>query len=149
MLLALTSRGFHAGRCLSRTTSVRFLSQSTGAKPPLFQQHYRLSRVGLATGSVLAVSAWLVYPRGSQSIIHADAPEESRPNRSPTPFSSLIRSYVVYSFCSIPTIIDWSPTILSTLFAIPGLRQITEAFVRVTFFDHVSYHFSIFLSHQC
>lgn len=58
--------------------------------------------------------------------------------RPPTPLSTLIRTYVVYSFCSIPGLVDWSPKILNTLLAVPGLRGVTEAVVRETFFSHVS-----------
>jgi len=49
----------------------------------------------------------------------------------------LIRTYIVYSMCSVPVLVDASPRILSVLSAVPGVRQITEAFVRVTFFDQV------------
>lgn len=51
--------------------------------------------------------------------------------------STLIRAYVVYSFCSVPALVDWSPALLETLSSIPGLKQITEAVVRATFFDQV------------
>ncbi|KAI1790476.1 FAD-linked oxidoreductase [Ganoderma leucocontextum] len=51
------------------------------------------------------------------------------------PLSELVRAYVVYSLCSVPFLVDWSPTVLSTLLSIPGLKQVAEAIVRVTFFD--------------
>ena len=51
--------------------------------------------------------------------------------------ASLVRAYFVYTMCSIPALVDASPTILSTLSSVPGVKQITEAFVRVTFFNHV------------
>ncbi|KXN86159.1 Proline dehydrogenase 1, mitochondrial [Leucoagaricus sp. SymC.cos] len=38
--------------------------------------------------------------------------------------------------CSIPPLVDYSPKILSILTSVPGIRQITEAVVRVTFFNH-------------
>ena len=53
------------------------------------------------------------------------------------PLSALLRTYVVYSFCSVPALVDMAPTILETLFAIPGLRGIAEAVVRATFFGQV------------
>ena len=56
-----------------------------------------------------------------------------------TPLSTLIRTYVVYSFCSIPALVDWAPTILAALSAVPGLKQVTEAVVRATFFDQVGF----------
>ncbi|PIL30759.1 hypothetical protein GSI_06927 [Ganoderma sinense ZZ0214-1] len=51
------------------------------------------------------------------------------------PLSELVRTYIVYSICSVPFLVDWSPAVLSTLLAIPGVKQVTEAIVRVTFFD--------------
>ncbi|KAA1468315.1 FAD-linked oxidoreductase [Dentipellis sp. KUC8613] len=36
--------------------------------------------------------------------------------------------------CSIPPLVDWSPSILAFLTSIPGVKQITEAIVRNTFF---------------
>ena len=53
------------------------------------------------------------------------------------PISALLRSYVVYSMCSIPSLVDASPKILDTLNAVPGLRQAAHALVRVTFFNQV------------
>jgi proline dehydrogenase len=50
---------------------------------------------------------------------------------------SLVRAYTVYTICSVPALVDASPRILSFLTSIPGIRQITEAFVRITFFDQV------------
>lgn len=58
-------------------------------------------------------------------------------NRPLSSLSTLIRAYVVYSFCSVPVLVDWAPAILETLSAVPGLRQITETVVRATFFDQV------------
>ena len=53
------------------------------------------------------------------------------------PLGHLIRSYVVFTMCSISPLVEYSPKILSLLTSIPGVRQITEAAVRVTFFNHV------------
>ncbi len=64
-------------------------------------------------------------------------PVGTRRDRPLSSLSTLIRAYVVYSFCSLPTLVDWSPVILQTLSAVPGLRQVTEAVVRATFFDQV------------
>lgn len=143
MSLALVSRRLTARTPLSRIESIRLLSTNPANKPRFFQRTYSLSRIGIVTGSVLAVSAWLASARGTDGTIYADAQEPLQSKRPPTPLSTLIRSYIVYSFCSVPVIVDWSPTILSTLFSIPGLKQLTEAFVRVTFFDHVSNDFLI------
>jgi hypothetical protein len=56
---------------------------------------------------------------------------------SSTTLSSLARSYLVYSLCSIPPLVNYSPTILSTCGSIPGLREVSEAVVRRTFFAQV------------
>ena len=56
-----------------------------------------------------------------------------------TPLSTLIRTYVVYSFCSVPALVDWASAILAALSAVPGLKQVTEAVVRATFFDQVGF----------
>ncbi|KAF8816681.1 FAD-linked oxidoreductase [Phlegmacium glaucopus] len=48
---------------------------------------------------------------------------------------SSIRAYTVYTMCAIPALVDASPRLLSLMSSIPGLKQITEAFVRITFFD--------------
>lgn len=50
---------------------------------------------------------------------------------------SLVRAYTVYTMCSVPALVDASPRLLAFLTSIPGLKQITEAFVRITFFDQV------------
>ena len=50
---------------------------------------------------------------------------------------SFVRAYTVYTICSVPTLVDASPRLLSFLTSIPGIKQITEAFVRITFFDQV------------
>ena len=52
---------------------------------------------------------------------------------------SFVRAYTVYTMCSVPALVDASPRILSFLTSIPGIKQITEAFVRITFFDQVRY----------
>ena len=51
--------------------------------------------------------------------------------------ASFVRAYTVYTICSVPALVDASPRLLSFLTSIPGIKQITEAFVRVTFFNQV------------
>ncbi|PPQ63541.1 hypothetical protein CVT24_004771 [Panaeolus cyanescens] len=55
--------------------------------------------------------------------------------RSNASFRDLVRTYVVYCMCTVPELVDASPTILSVLSSIPGIRQLTEGFVRITFFE--------------
>ena len=90
----------------------------------------------LSVGTLLTASSiFLASTVYGDSV--SDEPEHaSRKHPRPT-FGSLIRAYAVYSMCSVPVLVDTSPKILSTLSSIPVIRQITEAFVRVTFFDQV------------
>jgi proline dehydrogenase len=69
--------------------------------------------------------------------VYADALPPST-ERAPTPLSKLVTSYVVYSLCSVPGLVDASPALLAFCSSVPGLRQLTEAFVRVTFFTQVA-----------
>ncbi|KIY72746.1 FAD-linked oxidoreductase [Cylindrobasidium torrendii FP15055 ss-10] len=66
----------------------------------------------------------------SESVIPLVTDNESQPS-----LRDLIRTYVVYTLCSSETIIDHAPGLLETLTSVPVLKQITEALVRVTFFD--------------
>lgn len=71
----------------------------------------------------------------NNSTIHADSDiDHSGSSGSRTSMSTLLRAYTVYTLCSVPALVDYSPTILATLTAIPGVRQVTEAIVRSTFF---------------
>ncbi|THV05219.1 FAD-linked oxidoreductase [Dendrothele bispora CBS 962.96] len=47
----------------------------------------------------------------------------------------LLRTYIVYSMCSIPGLIDAAPRMLDMLTSVPLVREVTQAFVRITFFD--------------
>ncbi|CAE6481564.1 hypothetical protein ACGC1H_001184 [Rhizoctonia solani] len=51
-----------------------------------------------------------------------------------TTLGSLARSYLVYSLCSVSPLVNNSPSILNTCASIPGLRELSEAVVRRTFF---------------
>ena len=98
--------------------------------------------VGLGIASGVAVGGTIFVQdaqAGAKELaeIHAQNKAETGRERISSPLSSLIRTYVVYSFCSIPTLVDWSPAILETFFSIPGLQGITEAVVRATFFGQV------------
>lgn len=52
--------------------------------------------------------------------------------------TSLLRSYFVFSVCSVPALVDWSPHIISFMTSIPGLKQLAEALVRRSFFAQVT-----------
>ena len=81
-----------------------------------------------------AAGAALVAGSALTTTIYADSDED--PKAQPT-LGSQVRAYLVYSMCSVPALVDASPKLLSITSAVPGLKQITEAFVRVTFFDQV------------
>ncbi|KAF8525253.1 FAD-linked oxidoreductase-like protein [Hysterangium stoloniferum] len=93
--------------------------------------HYSISPTRLALlGCGIAGGTWYLKTHS----IFADAPEIDKPSRTQTPLSTLLRSYTVYALCSIPVLVDYSPSILTTLISIPGVKQVTEAIVRATFF---------------
>ncbi|EIN13286.1 FAD-linked oxidoreductase [Punctularia strigosozonata HHB-11173 SS5] len=98
------------------------------------RQALRLSKYGFAaTGGILGAA--LLLGLGDRSV-HADADAEEDKHKRPTAsLGSLIRTYVVYAACSFPTLVDAAPTVLNTLLSIPGVKHITEAVVRATFFS--------------
>ena len=107
------------------------------SQPPNFHGSLkRYTAIGIASGVAVTTSLVLL---NSQDTLHADTEEQSRTSPPPPSLSSLLRSYAVYTMCSIPPLVDWSPTILSTCLSIPIVRSITEAFVRITFFDQASH----------
>ncbi|KAH9891215.1 FAD-linked oxidoreductase-like protein [Cubamyces lactineus] len=100
----------------------------------------RLTVIGLASGTILGASAFLYDARAG--LAAAASQQEGRvqsttktSKRTSASLSELVRTYVVFSFCSVPALVDWAPSILAALTAVPGLKQITEAVVRATFFN--------------
>lgn len=93
----------------------------------------------VASGVALAGSA-AAYANHTNHEVYTDGGDHLVA-RAPVPLSSLFRSYIVYSMCSMPMLVDQSPSILSVLSSVPGIKQITEAVVRRTFFSQASpYH---------
>ncbi|KAF9042154.1 FAD-linked oxidoreductase-like protein [Panaeolus papilionaceus] len=87
----------------------------------------------LATTALVGTTALLT---GTALYMDSNAYEpKTEDAHSTASLRELVRSYAVYTMCSIPALVDSSPGILSVLFSIPGIRQITEAFVRITFFE--------------
>lgn len=80
-----------------------------------------------------SVSLYLKPPAKAEEEV---VTEKSSPLERVT-FGTLLRSYLVYSICSIPMVVDHAPTILASMTSIPGLKQITELIVRHTFFAQV------------
>lgn len=79
------------------------------------------------------------------STVFADSGVETIKDPS---LGSFIRAYTVYTICSVPALVDASPRLLSFLTSIPGIKQITEGFVRITFFDQVGFQSSIIISYS-
>ncbi|EJD04554.1 FAD-linked oxidoreductase [Fomitiporia mediterranea MF3/22] len=98
---------------------------STSTPKPIVPRIRRVRLGALALTGALSSSVYLCLQQPTQTVSTSDQ----------TPLTSLIRTCIVYSLCSIPWLVDYSPTILSALTSVPGLKMITEAVVRVTFFS--------------
>ncbi|KAG5651290.1 hypothetical protein H0H81_009207 [Sphagnurus paluster] len=69
----------------------------------------------------------------STSLIYADS-VTADPTADSLP--ALLRAYVVYSMCSIPTLVDNAPALLRLAdLPVPGARWLVESLVRATFFN--------------
>lgn len=113
---------------LSRASATRSFHRQS----PLFSQQPTLAenKIDFPTPDLpLGASA------GSPSLEAPVAVTETALSR--TPISQLLRTYLVYTICSYPSIVDYSPTLLSALTKskIPGVAAITEFIVRRTFFS--------------
>ncbi|KAK0442123.1 FAD-linked oxidoreductase [Armillaria borealis] len=81
-------------------------------------------RIGAISGGILLATGLGL----STSPIHADSDyDDSTNSKASTPLRELVRSYIVYTMCSFPVLIDLSPTMLDVLTSIPGVKQVTEA----------------------
>ncbi|TBU56221.1 FAD-linked oxidoreductase [Dichomitus squalens] len=126
-LARVTPRLLRCPRLAARPPWRAFATSSPKTK---FTNARGLAVAGLSATTFLGLTL-------STSAIYVDAQEQIpiKGVLQTAPLSELVRTYLVYSLCSIPLLVDWSPTILSILLAIPGVKQITEGIVRVTFFD--------------
>ena len=94
-------------------------------------------RVTVFTASSLLLASTVFTDDGTETI------KESS-------LGSLVRAYTVYTMCSVPALVDASPRLLSFLTSIPGVKQITEAFVKITFFDQVWFqYFTVLYAESC
>ncbi len=109
---------------IQRERSYR-MSQRSAVRPS------RVLRVSVAGGGALTATLML----GLGYSLYADPSPLEEP--TPTPLSKLLTSYVVYSACSVPGLVEASPSLLAFCTSTPGLRQLTEALVRATFFEQV------------
>jgi hypothetical protein len=92
----------------------------------------RILRISAIGGGALTATLMLCWGYSH----YADVPSALK-EPTPTPLSKPLTSYVVFSACSIPGLVEASPALLALCTSVPGLRQLTEAFVRVTFFKQV------------
>jgi hypothetical protein len=90
---------------------------------------------GLAGCTLLGSVAFL------PKILDRDLSEQPPVEQHEPRVSSLLRSWLVYSIISVPLLVDKSDDILSVLTSIPGLKQATEAVVKLTFFTQVSFFY--------
>ncbi|KAL5535007.1 PUT1_2 [Sanghuangporus sanghuang] len=117
----------NAARC-TRPTARRAISSLT----PLSPRRGRPRLLGtLALTSAVTGSAYLYL---HQSVSLDSSSPFNNETENEEPLSTLLRTYIVYSMCSIPWLVDNSPKILDVLMSIPLVKQVTEAFVRATFF---------------
>ncbi|KAJ7447871.1 FAD-linked oxidoreductase [Mycena galericulata] len=130
-MLRLARAALHGAR-LSRTHGVRYVSSTPPRMAP--------RRMALVSGgAALGLATLLTSKVYADSATAVSLPVASKMHRDDegtrSSFGTLVRTYVVYTMCSIPALVDNAPWLLDTLTSIPGIRWITEAIVRVTFFD--------------
>ncbi|KAJ6569316.1 FAD-linked oxidoreductase-like protein [Mycena capillaripes] len=130
-MLRLARTALHAPR-FSRLHGARYVSSTL---PRMTGRNIALASGGLALGLATLMTAKM----HGDSAASVAFPIPSRAKRDEegirSSFGTLVRTYVVYTMCSIPALVDNAPWLLETFSSIPGLRWITEAIVRVTFFD--------------
>lgn len=127
---------------------LRALSLSSTCRKSASRQYHRLpnapprrfprlgARVVLGAGVAAAAFTLSRGPAGVNADTSDDISVEDSSIRS-APLMSLLRSYFVFSVCSVPAFVDWSPHVVSFMTSVPGLRQLAEALIRRSFFAQV------------
>lgn len=90
-------------------------------------------------GLIVGIGATIVS-LGIPNAIHLESTENKsskHSEREQRTIGSLLRSYAVFTLCSIPPFVDNAPQILSSFMAVPIVRQITEVAIKYSFFDQV------------
>ncbi|KAG7090579.1 hypothetical protein E1B28_009686 [Marasmius oreades] len=128
--LSRTSRIYagtsNIGQRWASSASSTSLPRASWRRPQIFVAGGLLLLIGVGTSNIFSPT------------IRADSDDnEDKDNstKSSDSLSSLIRSYIVYSLCSIPALVDSAPTLLQAFTNIPVIGNITEGLVRVTFFN--------------
>ena len=130
----------------------RLLSTSGEAAAPRASRRPRklallgLTLVGFGLGGSLYILQSPVRLDSAVGALVNETSPRGREKKQPS-LVTLARSYLVYTLCSIPALVDASPTLLKYAFAIPGVSWVAEKVVRATFFAQVSPSFLLsFLS---
>ncbi|KAF8741928.1 Proline dehydrogenase, partial [Rhizoctonia solani] len=110
-------RGLYKG-----ATCITEQAHTTRGSHPSRNSQWRAGTLGIGLGT--CALSWSAI-----ATIYADT--ETEPVTS---LGELLRGYFVYSICSVPTLVNWSPTILETCASVPGVRELSQAVVRRTFF---------------
>jgi len=143
MSLSIVARGAwcHRLRMPVSPTVVRYASSTNNARSQPTRRRISILSGGLLL--TLGVGLSPFYP--SSLLADSSTTHQQRQlvsytmdDTTKSSLAALVRSYFVYTMCSVPMLVDNSPKILKVLTSIPGVRQITEAFVRITFFEQVS-----------
>ncbi|OSD05698.1 FAD-linked oxidoreductase [Trametes coccinea BRFM310] len=123
-----------------RARTLATSARAAGSRIPRFLYLRLLINAGLLSGAVLGMTAFvydaragLTDPKLQDERVQSLREDSSKP--SSNSLSELLRTYAVFSFCSVPVLVDWAPSMLAALSAVPGLKQLTEAVVRATFFN--------------
>ncbi|KAL0573845.1 hypothetical protein V5O48_008109 [Marasmius crinis-equi] len=115
----------------------RWASSTSSVSEALPRSSRRRNRAIFGGGLLLLLGfgAFNAFSQPIRADSDDDDEEKDTSGKSTDPLSSLVRSYVVYSMCSIPALVDSAPTLLQVFTGMPLIGNITEALVRITFFD--------------
>ncbi|VDB99356.1 unnamed protein product [Peniophora sp. CBMAI 1063] len=127
MLSRITPRARFSRLTLRALGRARFLTRNSNPSPA----GPNALRAAVATSGV-SLAAYLLLS-GNDPRVFADAAQDDRAAQDES-LPELARSYLVYTICSFPWLVDLAPSALSALTSTPGLKQLTEAVVKKTFF---------------
>jgi proline dehydrogenase len=121
---------------ISRQLISRRLYASTSHESQSIPRRRRLLVPSLLGAGVAAVG-FTLYQRAKE---RSDENEDANRPLANVPFSTLLRSYVVYTCCSISLLVDAGPALIDWCSdtSIPGVWPCFEYVIRHTFFKQVS-----------
>ncbi|WWD02472.1 hypothetical protein V865_000512 [Kwoniella europaea PYCC6329] len=132
----LISRSTPASSSSSSSIIRSLVTSSSNGSSGSGSQHQHRYKKYLPYALIGIPTSLLIMPTlsaDSDSDSKMEVPKSSLESAS---LPSLLRSYLVYTMICLPGLVDYSPTILHsfTHSYIPGLKTLTEAIVRMTFF---------------